>query len=171
MRTLSPALITELGLTITRPGYLVEIGLALPVRLSTLGDIAWHGANWMAANLKVAGITQDGKGSSKATLTLGNTDNAFGAAILNEGIADRLVRIWAIYAGATDSSDTLQVFGGVGDDAEIAPDKVTIQLVEQANRTAYSPRRFINAANGFTHLQPAGTKIAVNGEVFILERK
>lgn len=171
MKTLSAALAAELALTITRPGYLVEIGFASPVRLSTMGDITWSGTTWLAADVKVSGISQDGKGANKAALALGNTDSTFGALVLNEGIADRPIRIWAIYAGATATPDAVQVFDGVGDGADISPDKVAVTLVEQSNMTLSAPRRFISKATGFSSLQPAGTKIAFNGELFILERK
>lgn len=171
MRTLSAALLTELGLVVTRPGYLVQMNFSTTIRLSTMGDISWNGYTWVAADVALSGIGQDGTGMASGSLMLGNTDSAYGAVVLTEGASDIAVSIWACYAGATASGDPVQIFSGGMDGADIGTDKVTVALVAQKNQTLSAPRVFINKANGFNFLQPAGTKIAVNGEVFILERK
>lgn len=171
MRILSDPLLNELSLTVTRPGYLIRLGFSTDLYLSTMGDISWDGHSWTGTDVKVSGLGQDGKGSNQGTLELGNTDNAFGALVLNEGTSDVPVQIWACYAGATAAGDPAQVFDGVADGAEVGTSKVSLTLVEQGNKTLYSPRLFINKASGFNFLQPVGTKISVNGEVFILERK
>lgn len=169
MKTLTPALIAELALSVTRPGYLVQIGFATTLYLSTLGDVSYAGQTWSAANVKLSGLGQNGQGANTATLTLGNTDGAYGALVLGEGASDLPVVIWAIYAGATASGDAVQVFSGVTNGADIDAAKVTLALVPQANTTLYSPRVFISKPT-FNHLQPAGTKISFGGETFVLER-
>ena len=164
MRTLSGPLITLLGLTVTQPGYLVLLGYSTPLYLSTLGDITWtppggSSHTWKGTDAKVPGLSQDGKGSSSASLVLGNTDGAIGVLVLTEGAADIEVSIWAVYAGATASGDPVQVFGGVMDGADIAADKVTFVLVPQGNQTLESPRFFISQVNGFNWLKPADSVI------------
>ena len=170
MRTLSSALLTELGLTVTRPGYLVELGYSTVVHISTMGDISWNSQTWTAMSVKVSGLGQDGSGGNTAKVTLGNTNNLYGALVLNEGASDIPVRIWVCYAGATALGDPVQVFGGVTDGAAIDQKFVTLDLVSQNNLTLYSPRVFINKSSGFNFLQPTGTKIYANGETFVLER-
>jgi hypothetical protein len=170
-RALSAALLTELGLSVTRPGYLIELGYSSTLRLSTMGDISWGGHAWSAADAKVSGIGQDGSGANTGTLQLGNIDDAFGSLVLNEGASDIAVAIHACYAGATAFGDPVQIFEGVTNGAEIDSRKVTLQLVAQGNRTLYSPRVFVNKAAGFNFLQPAGTKIFANGETFVLSRR
>lgn len=167
MITLSAPLLAELGLTITRPGYLIEIGYSSTLYLSTLGDVSYAAKTWLASDAKVSGLSQDGSGGAKASITLGNTDNAFGAVVLTEGASDIPVTIYACYAGAP--SDAVQVFCGVADGAEISPDKVTMGLVAQGNKTLYCPRVFISAPV-FNFLQPEGTRIYWNGETFALDR-
>ena len=169
MKTLSTALLTELGLSVTRPGYLVQLGYSSTLHLSTMGDISWAGNTWSGADVKLAGIGQDGSGANTGTLTLGNTDNGFGALILNEGASDIAVTVYACYAGATASGDPVQVFAGVTNGASI-DEQVVLALVAQASSTLYSPRVFVNKAAGFNFLQPAGSKIFANGETFVLER-
>lgn len=167
MKTLSPALLAELALQATRPGYLVEIGYNTVLRLSTLGDISYGGYTWASFDVRVSGIGSDGSASSSARLALGNTDGAFGALVFNEGAADIPVVIYACYAGA--SSDAVQVFSGVTNGADITEKSVTFQLDAQRNKTLYSPRVFISKPT-FNFLQPAGTKIAWGGETFVLDR-
>jgi hypothetical protein len=159
MRTLSSALITELGLTLTRPGYLIQLGYSTPLRISTLGDITWNGFAWSSYDARISGLSSDGKGANSAQLMVGNTDKAIGAVVLTEGASDIAVAIWAIYAGATATADAVQVFSGVVDGADISADKVNLILMAQANRTLHSPRVFINKAAGFNYLLPAGTRI------------
>lgn len=167
MRTLSGTLAAELGLTITRPGYLVEIGFSSVLRLSTLGDVSYGGYVWSAADIKVAGLGRNEQGGNGGQLSLGNADLDYGALILNEGAADRPVRIWSVWAGAP--AEAMLEFDGIGDDAEIGT-RVVIRLIQDARRYTYSPRRFINAATGFATLLPAGTKIAIGQQSYILDR-
>ena len=169
MKTLTAALLTELGLSVTRPGYLVQLGYSTTLRLSTMGTISWAGQTWAAADLKVSGIGQDGSGAGGGSLMLGNTDGAYGALVLNEGASDIAATVWACYAGAAASGDPVQVFAGVIDGAEIAADKVTLTLAPQRNGTLHSPRVFISKPT-FNFLQPAGTKVIVGAETFVLER-
>lgn len=170
MKTLSSALQTQLGLTVTSPGYLVQLGYSSILRLSTMGDISWNSYTWSAADVRVSGIGQDGSAANSGNLQLGNTNDAYGALVLNEGASDIAVSIWACYAGATATGDPVLVFSGVTNGAGIDSSKVTIPLLAQSNATLYSPRTFCNKASGFNFLQPAGTKIFFNGETFILER-
>ena len=170
MKTLSSALLTELGLTVTRPGYLIQLGFSSTLYLSTMGDISWNSFTWSGKNVRVTGLNSDGSASSAATLALGNTDDSYGALVLNEGASDIAVSVWACYAGATALGDPVLVFSGVIDGAEIDTRRVVMQLVAQANSTLYSPRVFINKSSGFNFLQPAGSKIFFNGETFVLER-
>lgn len=167
MRTLSGTLATELGLTVTRPGYLVEIGFSTVLRLSTIGDVSFGGYAWSAADVKISGLSRNEQGGGGGQLSIGNADLDYGALVLNEGTADRSVRIWSVWAGAP--GDALLEFDGIGDDAEIAA-RVTIRLLQDARRYAYSPRRFIGPATGFATLLPAGTKIAIGQQTYILER-
>lgn len=170
MRTLSSALLTELGLSVTRPGFLVQLGFSTTLRLSTMGDISWGGYTWAASDARINGLGQDGSAGNTGNLVLGNTDLAFGALVLNEGASDVPCAIWACYAGATAGGDPVQVFSGVTDGANIDANRVSLALVAQAVTTLYAPRVFINKAAGFNYLAPAGTKVVVGNETFVLDR-
>ncbi len=167
MKTLTPALLAELALSVTRPGYLIELGYSTTLRLSTMGDISYGSYNWAAADAKLSGIGADGKGSNTARLALGNTDGAYGALVLNEGAADIACTIYACYAGAP--TDAVQLFAGVTDGADISEHTVTLTLSAQRNKTLYCPRVFISKPT-FNYLQPAGSKIVWGAETFVLER-
>lgn len=170
MKTLTAELLTELGRTITRPGYLIEIDFSTPLRLSTIGEISYAGYVWQAADVQVRGISASGSGAQAGQLAFANTWDDFGAAILNEGIADRAVTIYSAYVGAED--DAVQVFSGVGDDAEWdAQGRISVRLAAANRNTLYWPRRRINAASGFHHLIPSGTRVTVGGVPYLLERR
>jgi hypothetical protein len=171
MRTLSPALITELGLTTTRPGYLIEIQFSSISRLSTLGDISFSGYTWVGADVRVSGLSRSDSGSQMGnggTLSISNTDLVYGALVLNQGVADRIIRVYSVWAGAP--TDAVLEFEGIGDSAELVGTRVAIKLIQDSNRYVYSPRRFISPESGFNTLLPTGTKISIGGQTMILER-
>lgn len=169
MRTLSTPTQTEIAKTYTDPGYLVEIAFSTVVRLSSRADVSWNGSTWLASNVRVDGLSSDGQGAQTGVLTLGNADNVFGALVLNEGVAGRAIKVWKFYDGATAAADPVQVFSGWGDEAEIGLTEVRISLVSESLESLSSPRNFINKANGFNHLPPAGTIINWGGQAYRLE--
>ena len=170
MRTLTTAQETATQAPVTAPGYLVEIGFSSPIRLSTRGDQSWDGQAWTGGRLgKVSGIASDGKGGQKARIELINTDLAYSALVLADGVAERTCRIWTFYGDNPD--DATLVLDGVLDSADIRPDIVSVDVIGEAIKTATFPRRFIGRGTGFNQLRPAGTKITWGGQTYILERK
>lgn len=167
MRTLSPELLAELALPVTAPGYLVRIAFAIPVYLSTLGDIEWDGNTWLAADVRVAGLSIGERPGQRARLSIGNADRVMGALVLGEGVAERAIDIWAVWSGVVEP---IHLFSGVGDEAQVA-ERVDIALVGEHQRTAFLPRRFINAASGFRTLLPAGTVVRIGQQTIRLERQ
>lgn len=167
MKTLTSALLAEVGASVTRPGYLIQLGYSSTLYLSTMGDVSYAGNAWSGVDVKVSGVSADGSGGNKASLTLGNTDGGYGALVLNEGASDIPVLILACYAGAP--GDSVLVFEGTTDGAEIDAEKVTMTLAAQKNNTLYCPRVFISKPT-FNFLQPVGTQIVWGFETFVLER-
>jgi hypothetical protein len=170
MRTLSTATLTVVGQPVTSPGFLVRLGFDTPLHLSTMADVTWNGQLWVAAPVDVEDLAYDGSGTGSGSLILGNTDNVFGALVLNEGAAGIAVQIYAAYAGLDDLADVELVFDGETNGADIDATAVCQQLLSESVATASSPRVFINAAAGFNHLQPAGTQVFWGTETFTLER-
>ena len=161
MRTLTTATNDATQTTITRPGYLVEIVSSTILRLSSRGDQTWGGYTWVGGRISRV---------SKDKVSLINSDLAYSALVLGTAMADTPVRIWKFYNDNPAADDPVQFFTGVVDDVDIGPDIVTMNLVNENSRTLFSPRKFINAASGFNHLRPAGTRISWGSEVYVLER-
>ena len=171
MRTLSIPTGNAVAATITQPGYFVRLGFDTIVRLSSRGTQSCDGQTWTGGRLgKISGLNWDGKGQQSCTFEIVNTDLAYSALVLNEGVADRTAEIWKFYGDNPAAGDPVMVFDGVMDEANIAADKVTITAVGENTRTLYSPRRFIGPATGFNHLMPAGTKLSWGGQTITLER-
>lgn len=166
MRTLADAIATEVALTYTRPGYLLEFGFSTPIRISTLGTLAWDGHTWLGGQkVDVQGLGWSM--SATPRVAIGNLDLAFGAVVLGEGAADKSVKIWAVYAGAPD--DAVPLFDGVADMAEVG-DMVVMTLAQRGSRTLYSPRRFVGPSAGVNHLRPENTRITLGGATYVLQR-
>jgi len=167
MRTLSGTLIAELGLTVTNPGYLVSMDFNTPRYWSTLGDVTWGGHDWVATDVKVGELSRDLSANKTANISLANYDGVMGTLVDTEKVGDRAVLIYAVYAGAPTEAQL--EFGGVGDAAEIDA-RVSISFVGQSTARAFSPRRRIGPATGFTVLMPAGSVLTIGNEKYVLER-
>ncbi len=171
MRALSSSTQAETEKTVTTPAFLVEIAFSTILRLSTRGDQSWNGYAWTGGRVgKISGLQWDGQGRQSGGIELINSDLAYSALVLNEGVADRGVKIWKFYGDNPALDDPVAVFDGVADDATIGPDAVRIGLVGERASTLYAPRRFIGPATGFNHLSPAGTRLSWGGENYTLER-
>lgn len=164
-KTLSANLQTEVGAPVTTPAFLVEIGFSTVLRLSTRGDQTWNGQTWAGGRL---GKVQ--AGSDGGQIEVMNTDLAAGALVLGEGVADRPISVWKFYGDNPAVGDAHQVFAGVGDTVDIGDDRIRIKLALENSQTLSSPRRFVNAASGFTQLLPANTRLTLGGQTFILNR-
>jgi len=169
MRTLTAAQLAATSATVTTPAYLVEMLFVTPLRLSSRGDQSWGGFAWTGGRLgKVSGLASDGRGDQKGKIDLINTDLAYSALVLAEGVAERGCRVWEFYGD--NPADAALVLDGVIDGADINPDRVILAVVGESMRTAMFPRRFIGAGTGFRQLRPAGTKFTWGSQTYIIER-
>lgn len=162
-RALTGTLPAQVASTITTPAWLVEIAFSMPLRLSSRGDQSWDGQAWTGGRLGKVALSESSGG-----LEIINTDLAAGALAMNEGVADRPVKVWAFYGD--NPTDVIAVFDGVGDGVEVGPDRIRITLQAENRRALFSPRRFIGPSAGFNRLIPAGTRISWGGQTITLER-
>ncbi|MDD5385345.1 MAG: hypothetical protein PHG89_10760 [Gallionella sp.] len=170
-RTLTTATSAATAQTVTTPAFLVEIDFSTVIRLSTRNDQTWNSLTWTGGRIgKISGLQWDGKGQQTGTIEIINSDLAYSALVLNEGVADRPVKIWKFYGDNPALLDPVAVFDGVADEADIGPDAVRITLVSSKTSALYAPRRFIGPAIGFNHLRPAGSRDTWGGQTYILER-
>lgn len=168
MISLSAALQAVHAGAVQKPAWLVYLGFSSPLRLSSFDDVSYDGNNWSAYDVDVSRIRIDAVRIA-GELVIQNADDAIGALILNEGVADKTVKIYGYDAGATATDDIVHLITCVGGAATISHDRVTISLRSSASFTA-SPREFVNAASGFTYLIPIGTQLRINGQIYKVER-
>lgn len=173
MKTLTAAVQTEIAKPVTLPGYLVEIMFSTPFRVSSRGDINWDGKVFIAWGFDVQGLDTDAARSAlQGTLDFLNTDNALGTLVLNEGVADRAIRVWQIYGEAPGTFDPVPMFAGAGDDASLDPKagRCQITLMQAGGVTLFAPRSYITREAGFNFLPASGTIINWGGEQYRLDR-
>lgn len=153
----------------TSPIYLVSLGYATIIRLSTLGTINWNGQTWSDFGVEVKGIRYTRGGGQTASLRISNHDNAYSALILGEGIRDIPVSIYSLYGDAPhDVDDAEHVFQGVIDSVPSIGDFVDMRLVSEGVRTAWTPRIALSAFLG-NDMPVPGTRIRWNGDTLVLE--
>ena len=169
MRTLSPALISELNLIVTRPGYFVQIQGMIPTNttlyFSTIGAVSWDGKPWSPANMKVSGLTRDTSSRREAAVEFSNLDGTYSYIALNMGQTNLNVSIWSVYAGAPN--DAVLEFQGVVNGATVG-DKVVMPLVGITPPKVFLPRRRISVASGFNTLIASGTMLRVGAAEYQL---
>lgn len=168
MKVLSVPMQSAVQASVTRPGYLIKIHFSPVLHVSSIGHVSWNGDAYNGSRSVVVSQLSADRGG---TIKLGNVDNAVGSLILNNGIADRRIQIWAADAAHLEADDPVLVYDGVGDSAEIAIDTVTISLAPQRSMVTWSPRRFIGPDSGFTKLIPAGVKLVIGNTTIELERR
>lgn len=149
---------------VTQPGYLVELGFSTVLRLSTAGDVTWDGKTWVDADVRVDGLSAGESGQAAASLTLGNADGAFGVLLMSQTAIDIPVRIWSRSGG----SSALE-FSGVIDGAEIGLE-CRLPLLPVSSVFGTAPRRVIGPSSGFNALIPAGSRIVMGTQTYVLER-
>lgn len=168
-RTLTPAAQAAAGRTVTRPLYLIEIGWSPVSRLSTAGAVVWAGLSWLDVACQVSGISATSNAAQQGRLSISNVDLLFGTLALGLS-GDVPVRIWHAHADALADLDPALVFDGAIDAAEVSDATVELTLGPSRSSAAFAPRLTVGLDAGFTVLLPAGTRVPVGNQVYVLER-
>lgn len=168
MITLSAALQAAHASVIQKPAWLVYIGFATPIRISSYDDVSYDSNTWAAYDVDVSRVRIDAV-KVIGDITIQNADDVLGALILNEGVADKTIKVYGYDAAATATADIVHLVTCVGGAATISHDRVSISLRAATEYTS-APREFVNAASGFTYMIPAGTQLRINGQVYKVER-
>jgi len=167
VKTLTPALETALAADVQKPAWLVSIAFSSTVYLSSYANVDFDSHTWLAADIDVGRIKLDGLAVS-GSLTIGNADDAFASAVLNEGVAGRQIRIYGYDAAATATADIIMLAQCVGGKATVDASRVTIALRE-AFYSMHTPRQFVRAPT-FNALLPSGSSFTINGQTYKIER-
>jgi hypothetical protein len=172
MRTPSTPTGNAIAAASTRPAYLVQIGWSTASRLTSAdAALTWNSYVWMPAPIELAGLKWDSAGLQAATLRLGNTDQAFSAPALNEGVADISIIVYAYDQSAVAAGDPIKVFDGVGGRLSADDNSVSIELSAQRSRALKSPRQRITRAGGYSLLPAPGTVVRWGNERYVLRRR
>lgn len=164
MRALSSPTSTAAALPFTQPGHLVQLGFTPTLRYSSRGDVTWNSLAWQNNNLAVGALQELPNGGTSLTITIGNSDGAFGVVCLGQAPQELAVSVWAFYEGAVALADPVPIFAGVIDSCDITEAAVTLQLSDVNTNTLFIPRQRITRATGFNRLIPAGRVIQFNGD-------
>lgn len=167
----TPAAAAAVSRVITQPIYLIQIGAgATPSRLTTGQAITWRGFSWSAgSSVEVSGLSANGGAAQAGQIKLGNARLDWGALALGD-VRDTPVKIWGGDASAVGENDLRLIFDGVVDAAEVSPQHAVLSLVSSSSATQFSPRRVIGPDIGMTIMLPAGSRVPIGGQIYIVER-
>lgn len=168
MRTVSTALATALGAPVQQPAILVEIAFSSTVRWSSFSTITWNSQTWTREAVTLESLQVEALRLT-GSLVIANGDDVAAALVLNEGVADRSIRLWGYDAAATATGDVVWLADAIGGACSVDTDAVRIELRHPAELMV-TPRTFVDPAT-FGPLLPAGSVIKINGTDYRLERR
>lgn len=157
-RPLSSANAALLSATVSRPVYLVELGLATTLRLSSRETISYAGNSYTAAGLRVD--------LSGTKLSLYNDSLTYTAAFL-AGVSGEAATVSLLYGdGPFATGDADVVFCGQIGAVGIGE---TIEIRLRPAPVRRLPRLYVTPPT-FNHLPADGLQILTSSGVFTLER-
>jgi len=118
MITLTAAMISATGRTITEPGLFVQLGFSTVLRLTDRSSRTWNSLSWTNHDIVVSDFKAENGIIQKCTLSVLDHDNAIAALLLTENAPDLAVKIWYFDVAAVAAADPVVLFDGLMD----APD-------------------------------------------------
>lgn len=135
-RTLPPAVVTNIGKTITQPTWLAEISYSTPLRMTSGAVIVFDALTFSFQGLEVREVREDA-----ATFIVRNNDSAISALVSDEGANDIPCRIWKYY-----ETDGALLFDGFLDGCRIERKEVRFDAVRLAAQNSSFPERLFTRA-------------------------
>lgn len=166
-RPISGALATELAKTITSVGYLVELGLTTPMRISNIGQVTWNSLTWADQDFSVQGLVFDADQPLVGQLAIQNVDGAIASTLLapTEKMYETSVTIYQFARGALGLSDVPKIAVMAIASLEVTLERVSLALVESKSATASSPRRRVSPDFGFNFATAPGTQFGWGNQI------
>lgn len=172
LRTITAALLAEFGLTVRRPGYLIQIDWPSgTTRSATFDTISALGQTWTKHAVKVTGWSENTTGNATAGLVYENDDLVWSTLALGDSVTGVPVTIHLVYAGATADADIVTWFEGELNGASLPKSgrALTLNLVRPADGVLHIPRDVLGPAIGINHLCPVGKTIDIAGQQYTFQ--
>lgn len=115
--TLSSAMTTALGATISQPGLFLQMGFTTPLYFTDRDARTWNSQTWTNGDFVVSNYSMDMSVIQKITLSFADSDYSLAALLLNQTSADKNVKLWYYDSTATATLDPVLIFDGLIDDA------------------------------------------------------
>lgn len=172
-RDVSSHLYADLTAAVTAPGYLLRIDWSSPQGYCTRTSLTYAGMSFNERGFTVRGVlpSVDSSESANGTVSIHDPDSSVEQFVLNEGIEEKRIRLWAFSGdvganSAIDLTNPVLLFDGYGAGAQVNPaaGSVQIQLQSAANRMSVAPRVRITKELGFLHLPVNGQEYEFGGE-------
>ena len=169
MRNLPQELAQLLPENIVRPVLLVEIHFSNILYLSSYKSLVWNDINWLKSDIDIRSFSFRKNGIIEGSLSIGNTGNSINYYVLNEGITNKVIKIFLSYFDEEGNlAEPFNIFHGIGDKSEITTLTTIISFTNEFLDTSRSPRFRICKENGFNWLPKPGTKLTWNNQTIIL---
>lgn len=118
--SLSGAMTTALGATISQPGLFVQLGFTSPLYLCDRASGAtrsWNSQTWTVTDVEISDYNLEQGTLQKVTLAFVDPDYAITALLLAQTSSDKTVKIWYFDSAATAAADPVLIFDGLIDNA------------------------------------------------------
>lgn len=164
MRTPSARTASELKKEVTEPLFIVQLGLAPPVYLSTRGPTLYEGITYELANLEILGLDYEDNGDNSCALRL---DGNYSQLVISGFLVGKSLWIAQLWGQEPFSSgDAIVLFDGVVNDTGIDRNWVSIEGRQTNAHILTIPALFYDHQN----IQPAGTEITIRTNTYVIEQ-
>ena len=115
MPTLTTAMTTALGATISQPGIFMQLGFTTPLYYTDRNTKTWNSQSWTSADFVVGNYTLDMTVLQSITLSFTDFDYSLSALLLSQTAADKNVKLWYYDNTALAVLDPVLIFDGLMD--------------------------------------------------------
>lgn len=171
---ISAALSAHFANPTTQVGYLMTVNASITYHWSNIGTVNYRlpgqavTTQFTDAPFTISGLSFSPDTDPACTVAFDNHDNTIGALFQNEFISDVIVDIYQFGRNCLYYGDAPYLAQMAVDGFQCSWDSVQFSLVSFATSFAMSPRRRIDASNGFANALPPNVQIPWENEIMIL---
>ena len=172
MLTLSSQVLLEIGATIARPLWLVQLGSGIDILRLCSWDVnfSWNSFTWVATGFQIPQLDNDYKNNEVGSLIFADGDQAWWALALQNKLTNIPASAWMAYAGAPNNA-VPKYAGRTGapryDEKSLS---TVVALLNEASAFLKSPREPWVQLIGPENMTPPGSVLQLGGQIITLER-
>ncbi|MDR2710925.1 MAG: hypothetical protein LBB65_06335 [Burkholderiales bacterium] len=151
-------------------GYLIEIETAVPIRVSSFGNVSWNGELWADRMLAVSGMSRNDSApyAPSASISLLDSDYSVTASMLRDGIVGCKVRVWRVVAHDLNAATPVLCMEAFADAMSNSKGTVKLTVVPDDGAHLMAPRERISSQDYPYLIAPGSVVKFGNGQITLM---